>query len=98
MERRNVATTFADELVALFVADERDKEYLEVLREDFAALGLEEAMRQCTEAEQMLQGLVTGVEDINIPLYLLLIEARQVATEARERMEAHKITEVASSK
>jgi len=82
-------TDFANELVSEVFGHE-EEETQECLRLDLTRLGPEETARQFAKADKILQGLLWTFDDReNLPLYLVLLQAKEIATEARMRAEKY---------
>ena len=82
-------TDFANELVSEVFGHE-EEETQECMRLDLARLGPEETARLLTKADKILQGLLWTFDDReNLPLYLVLLQAKEIATEARMRAEKY---------
>ena len=62
------------------------EEMRQCLRADIANLGAEEASRQFARAETILEGFLKSFQD-DVALFMVLCEAKCIATEARRRAE-----------
>ncbi len=75
---------FTEEIAAVFPSFPADDEGAqELLQGDFRELGAEEAVREFTQAEEILEGLISSAESISVSLYVCLSEAKSRAVEAR---------------
>lgn len=74
---------FAEDVAGVFGPFMPDETH-DCLRLDLADLGADETYRQLAQAEKMLRGYMSAVEDINLPLYTALGAAHTLIEEAQK--------------